>query len=163
MIYETFESECQKAQPGMVSPRIKDWRSMVDCVMINADYDGEVFNVPPSDVPETKDAEETTVAVKIIDMLEEVLDVFHFCGPSFYSASPLRGSVLWCLLSRGLLRAPRATSAAALSGLKATTNLRLLLQEHFGFGSPLRAETGSDVARGKRIGSSLVLPNNPNA
>jgi hypothetical protein len=75
-----------KEQSGIVSPKIKDWRSMVDCVMIDSAYDGDVFNVTLSDVPETKDAlvtgtytvaapeEQTTVAVKIIDMLgEEVL------------------------------------------------------------------------------------------
>ena len=65
---------------------IPDWRAMVDCVVVDSDYDGEVFNIALSDVPEKKnDLEEgeyeftapkdkTTVAVKIIDMLgEEVL------------------------------------------------------------------------------------------
>jgi adenine-specific DNA-methyltransferase len=66
--------------------KIPDWRAMVDVVMIDVDYDGEVFDIDLSDVPERKDdlvegryevdAPEgpTTVAVKIIDMLgEEVL------------------------------------------------------------------------------------------
>jgi hypothetical protein len=66
--------------------KITDWRAMVDCVMIDLDYDGEVFDIHRSDVPERKDdlvegqyemdapEGETTVAVKIIDMLgEEVL------------------------------------------------------------------------------------------
>ena len=66
--------------------QITDWRAMVDCVMIDAAYDGQVFNIALSDVPERKDdlveglyelpAPEgpTTVAVKIVDMLgEEVL------------------------------------------------------------------------------------------
>jgi DNA modification methylase len=66
--------------------KITDWRAMVDCVMIDLDYGGEVFDIDLSDVPEKKDdlvvgeytldAPEgsTTVAVKIIDMLgEEVL------------------------------------------------------------------------------------------
>lgn len=66
--------------------RITDWRSQVDCVMIDTAYDGAVFNVALSDVPEKKNdlitgsytltapVGETTVAVKIIDMLgEEVL------------------------------------------------------------------------------------------
>jgi len=61
---------------------------MVDVVMIDAAYDGEVFDITLSDVPERKDdlvtgryelpapADETTVAVKIVDMLgEEVLVV----------------------------------------------------------------------------------------
>jgi hypothetical protein len=59
---------------------------MVDCVLIDPAYDGEVFSVALSDVPEKRDdlvigtyslpapAGTTTVAVKIIDMLgEEVL------------------------------------------------------------------------------------------
>jgi len=66
--------------------QIPDWRSMVDCVMIDLNYDGEVFEIALSDVPEKKDdlvtghyelpapENETTIAVKIIDMLgEEVL------------------------------------------------------------------------------------------
>jgi hypothetical protein len=66
--------------------KITDWRSQVDCVMIDTAYNGEVFNVALSDVPEKKNdlvkgsyallapSDETTVAVKIIDMLgEEVL------------------------------------------------------------------------------------------
>ena len=73
-------------QSGVLTPTIEDWRSMVDCVMIDPAYNGEVFNVALSDVPEKKDDlvvgsyalptrdGETTVAVKIIDMLgEEVL------------------------------------------------------------------------------------------
>lgn len=63
--------------------KIPDWRAMVDCVMIDLDYDGEVFDIDLSDVPERKDDlvegryelpapdGETTVAVKIIDMLGE--------------------------------------------------------------------------------------------
>jgi DNA modification methylase len=66
--------------------KIPDWRAMVDCVMIDLDYDGDVFDIDRSDVPERKDDlvvgryelealdGETTVAVKIVDMLgEEVL------------------------------------------------------------------------------------------
>jgi DNA modification methylase len=66
--------------------QIPDWRAMVDVVLIDTAYDGQVFNIALSDVPEKKDdlvsgryelpAPEgpTTVAVKIIDMLgEEVL------------------------------------------------------------------------------------------
>jgi len=66
--------------------QIPDWRAMVDVVLIDTAYDGEVFNITLSDVPERKndlvsghyelDAPDdpTTVAVKIIDMLgEEVL------------------------------------------------------------------------------------------
>ncbi len=73
-------------QAGLLQPKIDDWRAMVDCVMIDTRYDGRVFNVALSDVPEKKTDlvsgpyefpapdGETTVAVKIIDMLgEEVL------------------------------------------------------------------------------------------
>lgn len=70
----------------LLKPKIDDWRAMVDCVMIDPAYDGKIFNVVLSDVPEKKTDlvkgacelpapnRETTVAVKIIDMLgEEVL------------------------------------------------------------------------------------------
>lgn len=73
-------------QAGILQPKIDDWRSMVDCVMIDTNYDGKVFNVVFSDVPERKTdlvrgtyelpapEGKTTVAVKILDMLgEEVL------------------------------------------------------------------------------------------
>ena len=66
--------------------QIPDWRAMVDVVMIDTAYDGEVFNIALSDVPQRKSDlvgghyelpapdGSTTVAVKIIDMLgEEVL------------------------------------------------------------------------------------------
>ena len=72
---------------GVLSPRIDDWRAMVDCVLIDPSYDGQVFNVALSDVPEKKNDlvageykitlphKSTTVGVKIIDMLgEEVLE-----------------------------------------------------------------------------------------
>lgn len=75
-----------RQQAGILEPHIDDWRAMVDTVMIDAAYDGEVFNVCLSDVPEKKadlvqgryefpaPGGETTVAVKITDMLgEEVL------------------------------------------------------------------------------------------
>lgn len=75
-------------QAGILQPKIDDWRSMVDCIMIDANYNGEVFNVILSDVPEKKTdlvsgnyeipvpEVKTKVAVKIIDMLgEEVLEV----------------------------------------------------------------------------------------
>lgn len=82
-----------KQQAGVLAPRIDDWRAMVDCVMIDTAYKGEVFNVVHSDVPEKKSdlvegkytlpapKGKTTVAVKIVDMLgEEVLVVQEVCG-----------------------------------------------------------------------------------
>ena len=72
-----------RQQAGILSPQIDDWRSMVDSVMIDVAYDGKVFDVIYSDVPERKDAlvageyeldvpkEKTTIAVKITDMLGE--------------------------------------------------------------------------------------------
>jgi 16S rRNA G966 N2-methylase RsmD len=75
-----------KQQSGILQPKIDDWRAMVDCVMIDPAYDGKVFCIALSDIPEKKTdlvcgtytlpapAGKTTVAVKIIDMLgEEVL------------------------------------------------------------------------------------------
>ena len=66
--------------------QILDWRAMVDVVMVDTAYDGEVFNIALSDVPERKNdlvegryeveapEGETTAAMKIVDMLgEEVL------------------------------------------------------------------------------------------
>ncbi|WP_200376485.1 hypothetical protein [Thiocystis violacea] len=67
--------------------QIPDWRAVVDCVLIDTAYNGEVFNVCLSDVPERKQdfvqgryelpAPPTgnTVAVKIVDMLGEEIFV----------------------------------------------------------------------------------------
>ncbi len=73
-------------QSGVLAPQIDDWRCMVDSVMIDANYDGKVFNISLTDVPEKKDdlvageyifatdKKNQNVAVKITDMLgEEVL------------------------------------------------------------------------------------------
>jgi hypothetical protein len=66
--------------------QIPDWQAMVDVVLIDAAYDGEVFNIALSDVPQRKNDlvgghyelpaldGPTTVAAKVVDMLgEEVL------------------------------------------------------------------------------------------
>jgi hypothetical protein len=73
-------------QAGLLQPKIDDWRAMVDCVCIDTAYTGGAFNVVLADVPEKKTdfvsglydlpapEDETTVAVRITDMLgEEVL------------------------------------------------------------------------------------------
>jgi DNA modification methylase len=73
-------------QAGVLKPKIDDWRAMVDCVMIDSNYNGEVFNIVISDVPEKKTdlvsgkyelqdiPANAVIALKIIDMLgEEVL------------------------------------------------------------------------------------------
>jgi hypothetical protein len=64
--------------PPLFKAHIPDWRAMVDVIMIDTAYDGEVFNIVLSDVPERKDDlvvghyelpapdGPTTVAVKII-------------------------------------------------------------------------------------------------
>ena len=75
-------------EQSLFKAKITDWRSQVDCVMVDPVYDGKVFNVALSDVPARKDdlvngkyeltapAGKSKVAVKIIDMLgEEVLIV----------------------------------------------------------------------------------------
>jgi hypothetical protein len=76
----------QEQAGPLLSPKIPDWRAMVDSVMIDPAYDGKVFNIALADVPERKQDYvqgkyelevpngKTTVAVKITDMLgEEVL------------------------------------------------------------------------------------------
>lgn len=74
-----------RRQTGVTKPKIDNWRAMVDSVMIDTDYDNEVFNIALSDVPERKQdfvagryelpaSDKDTVAVKITDMLgKEVL------------------------------------------------------------------------------------------
>ncbi len=76
-----------KSQSGLLTPQIKDWRCMVDSVMIDTAYDGQTFHITLADVPERKDdlvvgkyevdgTQASTVAVKLTDMLgEEVLVV----------------------------------------------------------------------------------------
>lgn len=73
------------AQAGVLKPQIPDWRAMVDSVMIDPVYDGQVFHVAHADIPEKKTdyvagsyvlpapAGGTTVAVKLTDMLGEEL------------------------------------------------------------------------------------------
>lgn len=70
-------------QAGIVAPDVDDWRAMVDCVMIDPAWDGSIFNVALSDIPDRKTdlvggtyelpgpQGKTIVAVKIIDMLGE--------------------------------------------------------------------------------------------
>ena len=42
------------SQEGVLAPQVTDWRSMVDSVMIDVAYDGEVFNVAAADIPARK-------------------------------------------------------------------------------------------------------------
>ena len=72
-------------EQGLFRAQITDWRAVVDCVLIDTQYDGQVFNVALADVPERKQdlvigryelpapPAGSTVAVKIIDMLGEEL------------------------------------------------------------------------------------------
>ncbi|MDP2784795.1 MAG: site-specific DNA-methyltransferase [Sulfurimicrobium sp.] len=77
-------------QEGVFRAQIADWRAVVDCVLIDTQYNGEIFNVALSDVPERKQdlvngryelpapPAGSTVAVKIIDMLgEEALWIYQ--------------------------------------------------------------------------------------
>jgi hypothetical protein len=70
--------------------KIPDFKSMIDCVLIDTNYDGSTFHIVYSDVPEKKSdlikgkyeieipEGKSKVAVKIIDMLgEEVINVFE--------------------------------------------------------------------------------------
>ncbi|MDP2812056.1 MAG: site-specific DNA-methyltransferase [Rhodocyclaceae bacterium] len=68
---------------GVFRAEIPDWRAVVDCVLIDTDHDGKVFNVALADVPERKQdlvagryelpapRAGAMVAVKIVDMLGE--------------------------------------------------------------------------------------------
>ncbi len=80
---DTQDSRLFKAQ-------VTDWRFMVDCVMIDSAYNGQVFNITLTDLPEKKTdlvngsytlpapKGKSTVGVKIIDMLgEEVFVVLE--------------------------------------------------------------------------------------
>lgn len=70
-------------QEGIFRAQIPDWRAVVDCVLIDANHDGNVFNVAIADVPERKkdlvtgryelsaEATGAVIAVKVIDMLGE--------------------------------------------------------------------------------------------
>ncbi|MGH8162268.1 MAG: hypothetical protein ACRESR_09045 [Gammaproteobacteria bacterium] len=70
-------------EQGVFRAEIPDWRAVVDCILIDSDYDGEVFSVTLSDIPAKKadfvagayelpaPRKGATVAVKIIDMLGE--------------------------------------------------------------------------------------------
>ncbi len=90
-------------QAGLVKPKIDDWRAMVDCVLIDPDYDGKVFRIGLSDVPERKTdlvagryevpaaRGEGTIAVKVIDMLGDEVLVALPTALSPVSAPP-RGS-----------------------------------------------------------------------
>lgn len=72
-------------EAGVFRAEIPDWRAVVDCVLIDSHYDGQVFNVAFADVPERKQdfvagryelpapKVGACVAVKIIDMLGEEL------------------------------------------------------------------------------------------
>lgn len=70
-------------EEGLFRAHIDDWRAVVDCVLIDTAYNGELFNVVLSDVPAKKQEmvagsyeltappPGSTVAVKVIDMLGE--------------------------------------------------------------------------------------------
>ena len=72
-------------QEGLFRAEVTDWRAVVDCILIDTDFQGEVFNVRLADVPERRQdlvqgryrlpppADGARVAVKIIDMLGEEL------------------------------------------------------------------------------------------
>jgi len=70
--------------------KIPDFRSMMDTILIDTNYNGNTFHIVYSDVPEKKNnlvkgkyeieisADKAKIAVKIIDMLgEEVLNIFE--------------------------------------------------------------------------------------
>lgn len=72
---------------GLLTAQIKDWRAMIDCILIDTDYDGETFNITLTDLPSKKAdlvtgrytfpaSKKGTIAIKIIDMLgEELIEI----------------------------------------------------------------------------------------
>ena len=72
-------------EEGLFRAEVTDWRAVVDCVLIDASHDGQLFNITLSDVPERKQdlvqgryelpapPPGSTIAIKIIDMLGEEL------------------------------------------------------------------------------------------
>ncbi|KAB2874778.1 MAG: site-specific DNA-methyltransferase [Burkholderiaceae bacterium] len=74
-------------EQGVFRAQITDWRAVVDCILIDPQHDGAVFNVALADVPERKQdfvsgryelpapPAGSMVAIKIIDMLGEELVV----------------------------------------------------------------------------------------
>lgn len=93
LYYEKFEDRNKKDFSFHYSPYKMDstpekdfFAQLIDVVLIDTDYNGKVFNITYSDVPEKKKdlvdgkyeldipKKKTTIALKIIDMLgEEVL------------------------------------------------------------------------------------------
>lgn len=82
----SWPRERLRQQSGLLSAQVTDWRSMVDSVMIDRAYNGQVFQIALADIPERKTdlvagrytlpapPEEARVAVMLVDMLgEEVL------------------------------------------------------------------------------------------
>ncbi|MFH7882671.1 MAG: site-specific DNA-methyltransferase [Candidatus Aenigmatarchaeota archaeon] len=76
------------AESNIWKVKIPDFRSMIDCVLVDNNFDGQKFRIVFSDIPEKKNdlikgkyeidipKEKTKIAVKIIDMLgEEILIV----------------------------------------------------------------------------------------
>jgi adenine-specific DNA-methyltransferase len=78
-------------EQGVFRVQIPDWRAVVDCVLIDTNHDGQVFHVALSDVPERKQdlvagryelpapPADSTIAVKIIDMLGEEIIIQAKC------------------------------------------------------------------------------------
>ena len=72
---------------GIFTPTIKDFRSMIDCVLIDNDYNGQIFKCVYRDIPRTKHdliigkytiEKKGKIAIKIIDMLgEELLEILE--------------------------------------------------------------------------------------
>ncbi len=78
-----------QADSNLFQARADGWKSCVDCVLIDLNHAGEVFNVSFSDIPAKKEAlvkgtyeleireEPVEVAVKIIDLLGEEVVVIQ--------------------------------------------------------------------------------------
>lgn len=83
--YPTTIVQRLKLEQGVFRAQITDWRTVVDCILIDTQHDGQVFNVTHADVPARKQDLEagryelpsppqgSTVAVRVIDMLGKEL------------------------------------------------------------------------------------------
>ena len=86
-ISPTIIERLNSGENKLIKAKIPDFRCMIDVVLIDTDYDGKVFNIVLSDVPEKKNdlvegkyrlqigKGKKTIAVKIIDMLGEEIIV----------------------------------------------------------------------------------------
>ena len=119
-------------QEGIFRAQIPDWRAVVDCILIDANHDGSVFNVSLADVPERKQdlvagrydltalPVGSVIAVKVIDMLGEERIVLLTAQPE-----------KWVLNLSGLGNRPTFTIRRSVGAENGTKPFRVSLLECF--------------------------------